>query len=324
MHPESWLQQFEGGTCSTPVRWSPSASLLCLFHQASSLHVLNTRLETVWAWPEGPPQGSGSLQMAFDWTPSSALMAAVHDPAPLYRCFQLHAVCDSAQPASSESEVAMANKVLAELSPREMVKHLACSPISGVAFVTEVEHWPRNYSHKLHVVLPGSLPASVAVDHHYHASEAAVVWSPAGDRLLVTNSYMVQLVTSACVLLLHIEECYDACFSPSGRHLAAAFSAYSRKKSRLCVRLFSTSRGEVAFDQEWDGGIFEGSLAFNYAGDQLLLALPHGARAVTFGQAYEGTTMSSRQVCDAIAGAITCTNILGVDEDEDDDEDDWY
>ena len=88
----------------------------------------------------------------------------------------------------------------------------------------------------------------------------------------------------------------------------------------LGVRLLSTSSGKIVFDQKWEGYIPHASLAFNNTGDQLLLVGLNSAYAFTFGQAYEGTTMSSRQVCDAIAGAISWTNTLV----EDEDEDDWY
>ena len=155
-------------------------------------------------------------------------MAAVRDPEHDPEHFQLQALWDPAQPAISTSEVAIANDLLAGLSPQEVVKYLACSPLSGFAFVTEQERRPYGESYKLHIALPGSVAASVSVCFHHHPSKVSVVWSPAGDRLLVTSSSRVQLVTSASVMLHDLGGCCAARFSTCGRHVAVAHQACSQ------------------------------------------------------------------------------------------------
>ena len=309
---------YNGGHCNTPMQWSPDSRLLSFYDGV--LHVLNCKLEHVCCWPDQSPAFASEKHVAAcAWTPSCHLLGVVPTSGQVQpQSYRAEGCWDGFQAGAESSAEAEGLKVLlAHLGAQETVVHLACSPLTGVALVTSCG--PRyDGQYKLYIMLAGSLPASLALSFSRYAWEAEVIWSPAGDRLLVNCPEQLQLVTTACVLLVDIRAgCCDPTFSPDGRHVAAVFKTTLQQKVHMSCRLFRASDGEIIFDHSWLGGVAVDRLAFNTEGDQLLITGRNKIHVVSFGQAYEAEHMSSRQLCEALAGACSWVNTLVVPDGED-------
>ena len=317
-----WLLQFHNSKGQTPLRWSGDSSLFAVLYEeeVSRLCVLNASLETIIAWPLHSHR-AWPVHMAFDWTPSCILMAAVHTPSSPAR---LEVCWHPCQPSLGDMpETGMATRLLARLDPREATVCLAWGPSGGLALVTHIERQPQR---KLYVLLPRGQPVSAGVHFSRFASEAALVWSPAGDRLLVNCPGRLQLFTSSCdpVLDMPHGKCVPV-FSACGRHVAAAEFFSAQQRGRLRVRVFEARSGALLWEHKGrlavgGGAVSSGNLAFSPMGDQLFVSGlleygTYGIHAFSFGRAYMAGRLSSRQLCEALAGVCSWANRLVPGED---------
>ena len=323
------------GQSFTPMRWSPDSRLVQLYIQddvnnQSKLHVLNPQLDIVYCWPEVAVAGSSLCHddIMPAWTLAGATITAVCQRAcSSDQCYVLDACWHQSQPdVSSSAEAALVRSLLAGVafSPQEGIRELAFSPLGGLAAV--IGPGPDDSSsdcpYKLYVLLPGCALESVTVDFFASSWEAAIVWSLAGDRLLIGCLQELLLVSTECDLILDMPggACTPA-FTPDGRYAAALGECRAGQKYRLDLQLFNARSGAIVFQHVWDGMYANGSsMEFNQAGDRLIVTDRHNAHAFDFGQGCKASNLSSRQVCEAIAGACSCTEdlIRGADDD------DWF
>ena len=310
--------QFFGQPCCTPICWAPDSSLVSMSIKGR-LEVLNSSLESVYVWA-----APVYWEVVSAWTPGGYLMVAMCQPGVSPRQSHLLTICGhQSQPESTCAAASLAT-LLAQFGPQEALKELAYSPANGVAAVTGTacEHGSCQCQYTLHVLVPGFGLNSVAVGFSCLPYAAALVWSPAGDRLLVICPQRLQLVTLACVLVLdmpwegsHAEKCTSPIFSPDGHHVAAVCATGSQQDRQLRLRLFAAANGAVVFEHVWGGELWYDTLAFGPSGDQLVLMGEQHAYAFTLGQACEANTLSSGHMCDAIARA--CFRVEAPMEEED-------
>ena len=311
-----YVLQFPESYCHTPLRWSPGSKLFSMVYMdadcsiavlsAASLDILYVWLPDMASWPDDRDATAA-------WAPNGILTAAVRmsRSEPL-RPFQLEACWHASLPdPCSTGEARLAKALLAHLSPNEAVTHLAWSSAGSLACVADADadfdadgyRWAIPCT--LYVLCPGSpTVAGMEVCWNHYASVAAVVWSPAGDRLLVNSYARMQLVTPACVSVLDLplSTCAPV-FSPDGRLVAAVTKLDN--SPQLTLHLISAADGAFMFQSVWEGFVGGSSMAFNDLGDQLRINGLHGARVFTFGQAHRADSMSSKQLSEAITGACS-------------------
>ena len=327
-----YVLQWYDGCGRTPVRFAPCSGLVSVYIDARGytedgqawLLVLNSSLESVYAWPEKmllsegwPPDGDG---VCHTWTPSGMLVAVTHacrdfaaDPQPLV--FQ---VCwhDSLPNPWGSAEASLVRALLAGLSPGDTLMELTWGPTEGLAALTGVQSGNQEYSqYKLYVMLPDGSLASTAVGSPilsiWHCRHAAVTWSPAGDRILIDMGTWkgpvgtcLSLLTSTCSWILKTDATWlsNAVFEPSGQHIAAARYSWSvgGRHRELVISIFRTCEGALLFSQIIGREQIDGQLAFSASGDQLVMAGEQGVCVVSFGQAHR-LSSTGRHLCDAIA-----------------------
>ena len=252
------------------------------------------------------------------WAPTYTFLAVAGQhgepdspPAKLEVCWH------RSQPESFHSaEATLAKQLLAEVGVHELMRYMAWGPVSGLALVAQIS---GQGEHKLYIALSGAPVVSMAVRYSTVDEESAIVWSPTGDRLLITGTSQLQVVTTEGAKILDLPQMSSAAsvFSPCSNYVAALAHGFAQQVVQCSLRLFDTYSGMTVFDMALPDPLADSSLAFNIFGDQLVLLGSHPSRtqiasigALTFGQAYKADHMSSRQVCQAIAGNCSRVELL--------------
>ena len=128
-------------------------------------------------------------------------------------------------------------------------------------------------------------------------------------------------MTTTCALLLGMPaDGYPPAFAPDGRHVASVACATTQQTRLRGLKLFRACDGAVIFSQMLAGDLAGGRISFNHLGDQLLVTGCYYIHTVSFGRAYKAEHPSSRQLCAAIAGACSWTNLLNSDDEEEENE----
>ena len=340
------LLQFFGFSL-TPMRWSPDSRVVQLLiqddvHNKSKLLMLTPQLETVYCWPEVEVIGSDLCHddIVPAWTSAGvAIIAARQRASPPHQGYVLDACWHQSRPdVGNSAEAALVKSMLVSvaLSPQEGLKELAFSPLGGLAAMTGpgADVGSSDCPCKLHVLLPGGAVESMTVCLSSWSSENALVWSPAGNRLLVGCLEGLQLVSTDCDLILNLPGgAWAPTFSPDGRYAAVlSRTECTRTRSVLNLQLFSTCNGAIVFEHTWD--VFDetgSSMDFNREGDRLVVTDICNAHAFDFGQGNNVSNLSSRQLCEAIAAAGSAARAAlpaaysgdGGDWDDDEVEYDW-
>ena len=256
----------------------------------------------------------GCRWCALVWAANSTLLSAVQLAGPLqHHCLD---VCWSpyVQQSGSCTEAGHVSALLAGTEAAHTLQHLSWGPCNSVAAVAElsqpisskfVSRYPDMYvaavDHMLYVLEPGQGMSNMAVAW---TNGGKVVWSPAGDRLLLNSIDSVSLVTSGCkyVVILDEKPAYnqrEAVFSSDGKHLAVACAC-----CEVPLRLYNAKNGEVVFslghlvkDQLntcWD-------LSFSDKSDQLILLGWDDISIICFGWGSCAARTSSTERCDGVA-----------------------
>lgn len=312
--------QFDRGECLQPLHFSPCSRFLAVYNLSGAqagLHILNEELRTLFTAPE--KRGwlrRGGLHWA--WTPSSSCII-VTCPYPVPDeplSHSLEAVWHAHEPHDGSGDDAVhTNAMLAGFSVTEVLQHLSCSPLSGLAVVTQAPtaHKSRPYGvdHKLYILQPGKPAHSMAIaekqSDKFLWGHAA--WSPMGQHLLLCSESAVELVTSSCKLvrafgrpMCTFEPQDAAIFHPGGRHVAVCCD----RTLQVCrVRdgaMLMCVAGELHCDSQ---------LSFSHQGHQLRL-FGGKVHVISFGQDQGGC---SQQACNAVVSA--CSSMPA-------DEDDYY
>ena len=274
------------------------------------LHVLDISLDTMYAWPQEESGYPGAVNLR--WTPSCILMALVRlhawpdDPAAPSMQWHLLEVCCHPQPHPMCSpEAILTWKLLAEVAPQQPnIREVAYSPTGGLAVVID----PDNL-HVFHIqlVVKELLESPLVCVPVRRNLCQDLLWSPAGDRLLLHDSERIQLLTSVCSVILDMPSGgHVPVFSPDGLCLALAYQLAIEAKWQL--RLYNTCDGALIFQHAWDGHLaIQSSLTFSREGDQIVVSGQDSTHVVSFGQELQASSWSSRQLCEAIAGACCKT-----------------
>lgn len=262
-----------------------------------------------YSWPGG---------VLLAWAANSTLLGAVPLAGPLQRhrldvCWHLHE-----QQADHSAEASHARQLLAGIANGDIVKHLSWGPCNGAAAVAELPeplsradycrglyYYPA-IDHKLYVVHSGQGMASTTVPWADHGS---LIWSPAGNRLLLISPGSFRLFTSRCVLVGMVDDAYVprvALFSSDGVHIAAcagckvALRLYNAHSGELVLAVGSKVEDEECQDALWD-------LSFNDQSDQLVLLGRKDVCITSFGWGTDTSRTSSRELCNAIAAVSSWT-----------------
>ena len=195
----------------------------------------------------------------------------------------------------------------------ETLEHLAWSPNNGLAAVTGL---PRqqladgrfvqpssNKQHKLYVLEPEQQLASITLQFEQQGS---VIWSPAGDRILMEAGHALELDTKRCTLVPLLVQQYgasSACFSPDGRHCALV-------KGCRGVKICKAADGSQVFSLEDDSMGYRVA-RFSDCGAQLLLSRRELFRVIDFGWETTSSRAHCKQICSRITAAVDWASTMG-------------
>ena len=218
--------------------WSPCSRWCPLLRSGprGSLLLLNTRLETVACFGHDfEPSPIQLVGYTLAWTPDSNLTAHA-DPrftgsAQGKGSRSLDICWHASESGPGQQAAAEAARVLlGGLCAGKTLQQLAWSPNNALAAVTGLPQRQladgrfvepsSDKQHKLYVLEPEQQLAIITLRFEQQGS---VIWSPAGDRILMESGHALELVTNRCVsvrLLLQQYGASSACFSPDGRHCA--------------------------------------------------------------------------------------------------------
>ena len=324
------VPQFDHCDILTPVRFSPCSRLLCFYSDSYSpgpdLMVLNSQLETVYAWPaEQPVLDEHKYAMrgiCHVWTPSGNLVAAARleadedarpPPPPQLELVYWH---DLLPGSSDRAEKKLISRLVRHLRLNAL-KELAWSPAGGLAALAKVPGKVQGHF-KLYVLLPGARVVSTAIQDcdldTMHTRQTAMQWSPAGNRLILDGGGTLRVLTPACKRILRTFKHWEtnAAFDPSGRCVAAVCCGRVLYRpteplpsDKLTFSLYSAVDGTLRFSRVLDSPLVGGTLSFSSLGDQLVLTEGEGIHIISFGQACKPSSFHGRQLCDTIAGACT-------------------
>ena len=288
------------------MQWSPCSTYISMPLRDGRLLVVNTRFETVYNWGHDSFDSSGRCAAAVSlWGPSSTFMAAPHSeaadlPYQLIVGWRPNAL----QPVSAETELARA--LLAALGAEESLRYISWGPVGSLAAATvtrshDVAGNPLPKITRLHVKHPdSSLVCTVAVQRCNKSWRNfwPLIWSPAGDRILLNVDSRPELVSSACVSIgqLDMASYARAVFTPDGRYVAGVCEGAA--SGRLSVKLWSASNGEVVLSEPWQG-VSWADLAFNNLGNLLMLPGRSGFQIMGYGRF--STCAQCQQLCKAVA-----------------------
>ena len=194
----------------------------------------------------------------------------------------------------------MARELLTGLGPREDLQFLAWSPLGSLAAVTMQA---ETSVCRLYVMSGASLASMTLQGPQGTFSRAwwPIVWSPAGDRLLLNRDIRPALVTTACASVLRMElVCHGrAVFSPEGRYVAGVGNKHPDVDyDRLCVKLWSATSGALVFSKTCRN-LSPVDLTFNCLGDLLLFPGKYGFQVLQFGCSPSSTACNT-QLCQAV------------------------
>ena len=295
-----------------PMQWSPCSSYLSMLQHDACLLVMNTGLDILYIWdPESSDSWCGYKPIPL-WGPSSTFMAAMRSQDPAGHPYELELLWHAASIDPISAEAGLVRDFLAGLGSGNHVQCLVWGPVGGLAAATV--SFPRDADGKwlgrvakLVVMLADGSLASMTVqdpDDNFTHSWWPIVWSPAGDRLLLNRDSRPELVSSACVAVLQMELVYGAraVFSPDGRYVAGVCRGPPNASSDS-LKLWSASSGAVVFCEAWEG-LPKVDLTFAGLGDLLLLPGKHAFQVVQFG-CNSSTTDRNKQLCKAVPAACS-------------------
>lgn len=312
------------------IQWSPCsnfiAAILINNTGSTSLQVLSNRLETMYVWLH---EGSWADKVISVWAANSTFFGA----APIaIGPLQYHEACwnPHLQLPAECGEAAQFGELLAGIDAGvgDFVQHLSWGPGKAAAALVQLLHThhvpnspsggqfsdPRGGSMfgdlanmyepetpcKLHVLGAGQSMTSMYVEWS-SCPGSQVMWSPAGDQLLLNSSHYLQLVTSACtpvVLLggLPDNQLKSAVFSSDGVYFAAACHEY--------VNLYESKNGDIIHSMgiaAWHDPRHRWDIHFDDISDQLVLIGSEVVCITTFGWGSDSLRASSGKLCHAVA-----------------------
>ena len=310
------------------TQWSPCSNFLSFILNdagTASLLVLNSSLEMLYAWHHDGPWLSSVRSV---WAANSTLLGAAQLPGPLQH-HQLGACWNprGQQPALC-SEAAQVTELLAGIDAGAIVQHLSWGPCKAVAAIVkpppQYDYWVSNDNLHvfggsvhgsgricdLYVLEAGQSMTSMSVMWNPALSSGnEVIWSPAGDRLLLNSSYSLQLVTTRCNGVVNVGDELEyqlrlAVFSSDAKFFASACQGV--------VTVHDATNGDiihsVGVDVLQERGQKHWDLSFDDNANQLILIGWKDVRIISFGWGSDSLHTSSRELCNGIA-AISSHNI---------------
>ena len=277
--------------------------------QPSQLYVLNAKLETVFTigtdqctYNHEQDQEACHGNLLCAWSPESTLIASAE------RCSQRHVgLCwhpDELQ-ACKEAAAAQVSTVLAECVAGEALQYLTWSSCDSLAAATIVykddDRWSMSrHPCMLHVLICGQPSISMKLDVKVRFGDrSSITWSPAGDRLLVSNGYDLQLVTSMCTSVQQFSGSQGA-FSPCSRYVCAAGDDV-----KICRAFDGAQVLKLT-----GSGFRRSTTTFDHFGDVLILSTPRRICILCFGWGSSPGTAYSRQLCSSLTAACRTADIL--------------
>ena len=284
-----------GELCMIGPTWSPCSQFVPMYEHAvpGHLYVPNIKLETVMSFSSNQCAHNHAVGYGCHggflcvWAPDSTLVACADRPDHVSLCWH-----SSGQHPGKAAQAARVSALLAELSATESLEYLIWSPCGGLAAATLLHNKEtRGKCPVLHVSMPGQPPATMKAGS---GERESIIWSPAGDRLLV-DSYDLQLVTSKCVTV-HQFDRSTGCFSPCS-HFVCVIGG-----SDISVRVCRASDGSLIFSLI-GCSTRHGMPSFNYHGDVIILTGSRGIRVICFGWGPNLGTAYGQQMCISLAAA---------------------
>ena len=269
------------------------------------LCVLNTALEVVYSWPNAVSYGeyvlgatASSPDVILAWLPCGALVAAVQP-----RCStgilppQLDVWWHACHKAGCGMDaVDRVRRQLEDIASGEDLQALSVGS-KGMAALTKLS---GQSSGRLHIWL-GDMPGtSILLPGRMYNPK--LVWSPAGDCLLLLGS-LTWLISASCSVLLQLPDHRkdSIAFSPDGRHVAALNRDDSGQPVAVSLELYMSSDGSKVFSTTVEGSLYYGYLTFSTDGSRVLLSSKHTFHLVDFGHGSGGC--SSLELCSAVSAA---------------------
>ena len=316
-------------------QWNPCRSdqaavaLLDDHDYASTLHVLNTSLETVFTWPAAHHPRTDVLDRTWSnalpaWGPCGTLFAlgrpdAIESDGTTYLMDIGWPPEASADPGRS---TAAAERVIASLGING-VRDFAWGPSGGLAALDWLspEGDDQISRHRtLYIQMPGTpicslklpvVPAECAV-----GMEIRLKWSPSGGCLMLLSTLDLRLVSTSCTLMFQLPGNFmdNATFSPCGCFFAAALQAVNCRQTAghgmsdqqddavgVVLTVYKTSIGSAVYTRTWEGSLAFWTMAFSSEGSRLYLSSGTAFHVVHFGHEYGGC--NSIVLCNAISAA---------------------
>ena len=330
--------QIKHGGLAAAVRFSPCSRLLCFYTGACNrLMVLNTKLESMYEWPDAQTD-SGTSGYGFDgvvhtWTPSGILMGTARlesheEEDPPAQPPNLEACWHKSMPDPwGSTEAALVMDLVEDFSSGQILVEMSCGPAGGLAALVKIQGEPQG-QYKLHLLLPNAPKVSKALvcndlelapvaSFSTQVQHAVVQWSPAGERVLVDAGSSLMLLTpdSSCLLRTQKHWQTNAAFDPSGCFVAAVCCSRVLHRpteplpgDQLSFSLYGATDGALRFSQVMDSPPLRGRLSFSSLSDQLVLAGAQGIHIISIGQACK-PSMNGRHSCDAIVMACTWVSV---------------
>ena len=282
--------------------WSPCSQFVPMYEHGvpGHLYVLNTKLETVMSFSSnqcahkhaaGYGCHGGFLCV---WAPDSTLVACADRPDHVSLCWH-----SSGQHPGKAAQAAHVSALLAELSATEALEYHIWSPCGGLAAATLLHNKEtRGNCPVLHVSMPGRPLATMKAGS---GERESVIWSPAGDRLLV-EAYDLELVTSTCISVQRFSRS-KGCFSLCSHFVCVVGG------DDVSVRVCRANDGSQVFSLT-GCSIGRRMPSFNYHGDVMIMTGSHGIRVICFDWGSNSGTAYGQQMCTSLAAAGNLANRL--------------